>query len=129
MDATVQWFVSLMSPEEWKAVAWLLMVVLAGTHTLKILWRNCLPIKGGSGPQMALVASTLSMVTAYFIWPAGSVHWALAGIVGGPASNIAFKLGFAILKRFAPDMAATVNLDRRRTEGPLPPQGTPERRQ
>ena len=60
------------------------------------------------------------MVLAYFIWPAGSGGWIVAGIVGGPAANLTFKLGFGLLKRYMPDLAATVNLDRRKVWG-LPP--------
>lgn len=127
MDATLQWFLNLLTTAEWRAILWLLMVTLAGTHTIKVAWRNVLPFSGGGGGQVALVAAGCSMVAAYFIWPAGSVHWAVAGIVGGPASNIAFKLGFALLKRFTPDLAATINLDRRTVLG-LPPTDTPERR-
>ena len=119
MDATLQWFLNLLTTAEWRAILWLLMVTLAGTHTIKVAWRN-LPFSGGGGGQVALVAAGCSMVAAYFVWPVGSVPWWLAGIVGGPASNIAFKLGFALLKRFTPDLAATVNLDRRKVWG-LPP--------
>ena len=119
MDATVQWLLSLLTTAEWRAILWLLMVTLAGTHTLKLTLRNWLS-KGGGHGQVALMAAGVSMVAAYFVWPAGSVPWWIAGIVGGPASNIAFKAGFALLKRFTPDLAATVNLDRRKVCG-LPP--------
>ena len=120
MDATIQWFLNLLSPAEWRAILWLLLVTMAAVHIIKVTWRNYLPLVGGSGEHMVAVAVGVSLVAAYFVWPAGSVHWAVAGIVGGPASNIAFKLGFALLKRFLPDLAATVNMDRRRVWG-LPP--------
>ena len=120
IDPLIQWVLNLLTTAEWRATLWLLMVTLAATHTIKVIWRNVLPISGGGGGQVVLVAAGCSMAAAYFIWPAGSVHWAVAGIVGGPASNIAFKLGFALLKRFTPDLAATVNLDRRKVGG-LPP--------
>src|SRR3990167_6509226 len=120
MDETLKWFLSLFTPAEWRAVLWLLLVTMAAVQTIKVTWRNFLPISGGSGDHLAIVAVAVSLVAAYFIWPAGSVHWAVAGIVGGPASNVAFKLGFAVLKRFVPDLAATVNMDRRKVWG-LPP--------
>ena len=120
------WFLALLTTAEWRATLWLWMITLAGTHIIKVTWRNILPISGGGGGQVALVAAGCSMVAAYFVWPAGSVPWWLAGIVGGPASNIAFKIGFALLKRFIPDLAVTVNFDRRKIIG-LPP-GILERR-
>ena len=120
MDATIQWFLNLLSPAEWRAILWLLLVTMAAVHTIKITWRNYLPLGGGGGGHIAAIAAAASLVAAYFVWPAGGVHWAIAGIVGGPASNVAFKRGFALLKRFVPDLAATVNMDRRKVWG-LPP--------
>ena len=126
MDELAKWFLGLFTTAEWRAFIWLILATLAAVQTLKLVWRYS-PITGGGHGHVAILAAVSSMVLAYFIWPAGSGSWIVAGIVGGPASNLTFKLGFGLLKRYMPDLAATVNLDRREVWG-LPPQGTPERR-
>ena len=126
MDELAKWFLGLFTTAEWRAFIWLILATLAAVQTLKLVWRYS-PITGCGHGHVAILAAVSSMVLAYFIWPAGSGSWIVAGIVGGPASNLTFKLGFGLLKRYMPDLAATVNLDRREVWG-LPPQGTPERR-
>ena len=113
------WFLDLFSISEWRAFIWLILATLGATHSIKLAWRH-LPLAGGGHGHVALLAAVSSMVLAYFIWPAGSGSWIVAGIVGGPAANLTFKLGFGLLKRYMPDLAATVNLDRRKVWG-LPP--------
>jgi|SRR3990167_1236056 len=122
----LQWFMALFTDAEWRAMAWLLLVTLAATHTLKIVWRRS-PVPGGGGQQVALIAVILSVAFSYFLWPANGVPWWIAGIVGGPASNIAFMAGFALIKKLAPDIAATLNGDRRKLWG-LPPKDRKPRR-
>ena len=123
----VIWFLGLFTIDEWRAFIWLIIATLAATHTVKVIWRR-LPIAGGGHGHVALLAAVSSMVLAYFIWPKESGMWWIAGIVCGPASNLTFKLGFGLLKRYMPDLAATVNLDRRKDTMPIPPTGSPERR-
>ena len=126
MDTLTPWFLGLFSANEWRSFIWLILATLGATHTIKLAWRH-LPLAGGGHGHVALLAAVSSMVLAYFIWPAGSGSWIVAGIVGGPAANLTFKLGFGLLKRYMPDLAATVNLDRRKVWG-LPPKGMLERR-
>jgi len=127
IDPILQWFMNLFSLAEWRAMAWLLLATLTATHTLKIIWRRS-PVPGGGGRQVALIAAILSVAFSYFLWPPDGIPWWIAGIVGGPTSNLAFMAGFALIKKYAPDIAATMNWDRRKTYG-LPPSGIPERRQ
>ena len=127
MDELAKWFLGLFTTAEWRAFIWLILATLAAVQTLKLVWRYS-PITGGGHGHVAILAAVSSMVLAYFIWPAGSGSWIVAGIVGGPASNLTFKLGFGLLKRYMPDLAATVNLDRRKDMMPIPPVGSPERR-
>lgn len=124
MDITQQ-VISLFTPQEWRAMLWLLVATLAATHTLKIAWRLS-PWSGGGHWHVALVSAIVGFVLAYFLWPSG--QWWVAGIIAGPASNVAFKLAFAVLKRYLPEFAAGLNADRRTTDMPIPPTGTPERR-
>lgn len=56
MDPIIQWFLGLFTTAEWRAMFWLLIVTLAGTHTVKVIWR-ALPIQGGGHGQMMLVAA------------------------------------------------------------------------
>lgn len=120
MDALTQFFLGLFPAMEWRAFIWLILATLAFTHTAKIAWRYS-PLKGGGHGQIALISAVAGFCLAYFIWPStGSGPFWVAGLVAGPASNIAFKVGFALLRRFMPDLAATVNLDRRKLWG-LPP--------
>lgn len=127
MDALTSWFLNLFSTQEWRAFIWLILATLGATHSLKLAWRH-LPLAGGGHGHVAILAAVSSMVLAYFIWPTGSGAWWIAGLICGPASNLTFKLGFGMLKRYMPDLAATVNLDRRKDMMPIPPVGSPERR-
>lgn len=127
MDALTQWFLGLFTQAEYRAFIWLILATMGATHAIKVIWRYS-PLKGGGHGQIALISAVAGFCLAYFIWPPiGSGPFWIAGLVAGRASNIAFKMGFALLKRYMPDLAATVNLDRREVWG-LPPQGTPERR-
>lgn len=126
IDPLLQWFLNLLTIAEWRAIVWLLMGTIAGTHTLKIVWRLS-PFPGGGHGHVYLVSAAIAMAYAFAIWPDGSVPWWAAGTVAGPASNVAFKVLFALLKKYAPDAAAAMNADRRKVWG-LPPSGTPEQR-
>lgn len=127
VDPVLQWFVNLFTAAEWRAMAWLILATLAATHTVKVVWRRS-PVPGGDNWQIEILSGVLAIALAYFLWPADSVQWWIAGIVGGATSTLFFKAGFAVLKRTAPDIAAALNLERRRTMGGLPRKGAPERR-
>lgn len=127
VDPILQWFMGLFTAAEWRAMAWLLIATLAATHTAKIAWRRS-PVPGGYGWQIEILSGGLSIALAYFLWPADSVPFWIAGMVGGAAATLAFKAGFAVLKRHAPDIAAVLNAERREVVGGLPPEGVPERR-
>src|SRR3990167_1910259 len=84
MDETLQWFLSLLSPDEWRAILWLVLATFVFTHFAKIGWR-LLPIKGGGNHHaIHLLSGVIGMVVAIPLWPAGSVPWWVAGpVVGG----------------------------------------------
>ena len=127
MDAITSWFIGLFSQNEWRAFIWLILATMAATHTIKVSWRLS-PFKGGGHGQIYLISAVAALWLAYFIWPSNGIGlWWIAGLMASPAANLAFKLGFGILKRYMPDLAATVNLDRRKVWG-LPPEGRGPRR-
>ena len=113
-----QWVVGLFTTQEWKSLILLLLVTMALTQIVKVGWR-ILPIPADRltymNSIMYLIACVFSFVCAPFIWPPG-LSWWIPGIIGGPASAVAFKVGFSILKKCAPDIAAGFNADRRSNE-------------
>lgn len=129
VDPIIQWFLNLFPAMEWRAFIWIIIATLAATHTIKIVWRRWIPMAGGGHGHISIVSAIASIVLSFFLWPSGSGPWWIAGIICGPASNIAFKIGFALLKKFVPDVAMAINMDRRKDSMPIPPEGTPDRRQ
>ena len=113
-----QWLVGLFTTQEWKSLILLLLVTIALTQLVKVGWR-LLPIPADRltymDSIMYLITCVISFVCAPFIWPPG-LSWWIPGIIGGPASAVAFKIGFSILKKCNPDIAASFNADRRRNE-------------
>ncbi len=114
----VQWFAGLFTPGEWKAFVLLLAVTMAVTQIVKVGWR-VLPIPADRltyrHSLLYLITCAVSFIGAPFIWPTGFSWW-IPGVIGGPASALVFKIGFSLLRKFAPDMAASINADRRRVD-------------
>ena len=110
-----QWFFGLFTTAEWKALILLLFVTMAMTQIVKVGWR-ILPIPADrltyQSSIIYLITCVISFICAFFIWPPG-LSWWIPGVIGGPASALAFKVGFSILRKYAPDIAAGFNADRR----------------
>lgn len=118
LSPVVLWFVGLFSPAEWKAFILLICVTIAGTHTIKVVWRRS-HLRGGSHTDVYLISALLGAVSAYFLWPAGFSWWVPA-ILAGPASALAFKAAFFLIKKLSPGLATTLNLDRRKRDAGPP---------
>lgn len=127
IDPYIQQLINLLSPAEWKALLMLLAFTIAATHTVKVAWRLS-PVRGGGNKQVYLLAAVISFVASYFIWPRGSVPWWAMGTVGGPASNLTFLVGFALLGKFCPVCATALNFDRRIVNNGPPPDVGQDRR-
>lgn len=114
----VTWFAAIFTPAEWKSFVLLIAVTMAVTQIVKVGWR-ILPIPADRltyrHSLIYLIACATSLVGAPFIWPPG-FNWWIPGVIGGPASALTFKLWFALLRKFAPDIAASFNADRRRLD-------------
>jgi len=125
----LSWFVGLFTPAEWKAFVLLLAVTIAATQIVKVGWR-ILPIPADRltyrHSVLYLVTCLVAIVIAVAIWPPG-FNWWVPGIIAGPTSAVVFKTGFAVLRKFAPEVAASFNADRRRDDRG-PPGGFPRRR-
>lgn len=119
--------INLFSGAEWKAMAWVVGGTLGGTHVIKKLWRAS-PIPGGGNRQIEALSAIVSFTVAFKVWPQDSAPWWIGAIVGAGISAGLFKAAFTLLKHYKPDLAATVNLDRRKTVNGLPPEGRSERR-
>ena len=128
IDPFIERLIGLFSPAEWKALIWLMVITLAATHTIKVAWRLS-PIRGASNGAVYLIAAVVGFVSAYFIWPSQSVPWFIAGVTAGPASNVAFKIAFALLEKFLPGVSSAVNFDRRKADSGAPPDGIPRRKE
>jgi len=121
----VVWFVSLFTAAEWRAFVLLIGVTLAATHTIKIAWRLS-PYRGSTHGQVYLASAFVGFMSAPFIWPPGFSWW-IPAVMAGPAAALTFKVAFYFLKKFAPDAANIVNVERRlREQGP--PGGFPRRK-
>lgn len=114
----VQWFAALFTPAEWKAFVLLIAVTMAVTQIVKVGWR-VLPIPADRLTYRHSILYLLTCATAFIaaalIWPPGFSWW-IPGVIGGPASALTFKVGFALLRKFAPEVAASINADRRRDD-------------
>ncbi len=125
----LSWFVGLFAPAEWKAFVLLLAVTIAGTQIIKVCWRF-LPIPADRltyrHSVLYLLTCLMGLGLAAAIWPPGYSWW-IPGILAGPASAVVFKIGFAVLRKFAPSVAASFNADRRRDDRG-PPGGFPRRK-
>lgn len=112
------WVIALFTPAEWKAFVLLICVTMAVTQIVKAGWR-ILPIPADQLTYklsvLYLITCAVSFISAAYIWPPG-VSWWIPGVIGGPASALTFKLGFSVIRKFAPDMAAGFNADRRRQD-------------
>lgn len=126
IDPMIEKVINLFTPDEWRAVIWLLVCTVAATHTLKIVWRF-VPIKGGGNGQVQVIAIVAGFASAFLMWPEHTVPWYAAGVIAGPASSVAFKIAFGVLTKYFPTIAAAVNADRRKLELGPPP-ATDERR-
>ena len=115
-DPAAQWLFGLFTTQEWKSLILILFVTMALTQIVKVGWR-ILPIPADrltyQNSILYLITSVISFTSAFFIWPPG-LSWWIPGVIMGPASALAFKVGFFILKKYAPDIAAGFNADRRR---------------
>lgn len=121
------WLLSLITPAEQAAVLWLMLTIYAGTELAKRAWRL---FTKQYGSRVAWVAAFLvSFAAAGELWPAASVvPWWIAGLIGGPISNVLYKLTVALLDRLHPGIARIFTGERRRRDG-LPPPGGIDRRQ
>lgn len=116
LSPLVLWFAGLFTPAEWKAFVLLIAVTIAVTQITKVFWR-VLPIPADrltyKHSILYLITCATSLLVAACLWPPGFSWW-IPGIVGGPAAAIVFKLGFSLVRRFSPEVAASFNADRRR---------------
>ncbi len=113
METTLNWFFNLLTTAEWSALLWLVGITLAATHSVKIGWRF-FKLPGCNHASVYIVSAAIAMIAAFIIWPDQSVPWYVAGIVAGPLANLVFKLAFALLHKFAPDVAITFNQSMRK---------------
>ena len=117
-DPAAQWLFGLFTTQEWKALILILLVTISITQLVKVGWR-LLPIPADRltymNSIMYLITSVISMSSAFFIWPPG-LSWWIPGVILGPASALVFKIGFSLFRKYAPDIAAGFNADRRRND-------------
>lgn len=122
----LNWIIGLITPAEWSAVLWLMLTIYAATEIAKRAWRL---FTKHYGSRIAWIAAALaSFAAAAELWPDASiVPWWLAGIIGGPISNVVYKLAVVVIDRTSPGLARVFTGERRRRDDPLP--GGIERRQ
>lgn len=115
------WLLSLINPAEQAAVLWLMLTIYAGTELVKRLVR--LTTRNYRSTVAWSAAAAVSIAAAAALWPrppASVVPWWIAGLVGGPVSNILYKLAVAVLDRIAPGLARLFTGERRRRDAPAP---------
>lgn len=132
-----RYFAALFTDGEWKALLVLVAATLAGTQTLKVVWRKLPWVSGGGSDAINLLSAGAGFVLARPIWvnlAHDQIPWYVVGVIAGPLAIGVFKLAFAILKWKAPELARVFNRDsrrpgdRRHTAG-VAPGGLPERRE
>ena len=112
IETAIQFATGLFTAAEYKAMAWLIIVTLTATHTIKYIW-SLFPKQRAPRRYLYLISIIVALVAAYFVWPVTEGQWWVAGIVAAPLANIAFMLVFAALRKIWPEGAAVFNFDRR----------------
>ena len=126
MELNPDVFLKLLSADELRAAAWTVAAVTAVTQSFKVVFRRA--VMDPDRRTLWIISMATSVAVAVMLWPpASSVHPVVAGVVIGPATNMAFWGAAAPLKRFAPALWAVLNFDRRRRR--RQPPGNIERRE
>lgn len=122
----INWIIGLITPAEWAAALWLMLLIYAATEISKRLWRL---FTKSYGSRVAWIAAAIvSFAGASELWPQASiVPWWMAGIIGGPISNAVYKITVWMIDRTSPGFARIFTGERRRRDEPPP--GGIERRQ
>lgn len=125
MELNPETLLKLLSTDEMLASAWTVLTVTMVVQTFKIVFKRT--IIDPNRRILWVLSLGTSMVAALYLWPESStVHPVIAGVVLGPATNMAFWGAAAPLKRFAPSLWAILNADRRRRRQ-TPPGGLERR--
>lgn len=121
----IGWLVGLLTPAEWQAVLWLMLLIYSLTELAKRLYRAA--TARYTRAEVWFGALVVGFAGAFFVWPEDSaVEWWIAGLCAGPMSSVLHRLAVGLLERISPELAAAVTGDRRRRD--LPPPGGIERR-
>lgn len=118
--------IGLFTAAEWKAMSFVTLSALCGTHVIKKLWRAS-PMPGGSDRQVEAIAVLVAFAVAFVVWPSDSAPWWIAAMIGAGAAMLIFKVGIAVLEAKLPKVARVVKMDRRRVWG-IPPKNRLSRR-
>ena len=129
IDSPMDYALSLFPPSELGKILLIALAVFAFTQVLKVIFRNSekLPTLGQTALRLVAVASAFPL--AYAIWPVR--EWLAVtpiALVAWGLSHVTAEYGMRALEEFFPRIYRVFNGDRRKPEGTLPPDGTPERR-
>lgn len=113
VPALAGWFAALFTNVEWRVLILLVATTLGLTQTIKVAWR-LLPIPGGGNRTwINLIAAVIGLTLSLLLWPGEFLVRMSVGFIIGPLAVLLFKIGFGLLKKYLPSVAARVNVDRR----------------
>lgn len=83
----LNFFVTLLTQKEWIALAWVLVVIYAGTESFKRSYAITIP-KVQRKKMLYFCAFLIGVLFAYLLWPqSGILPWYVPAMFAGPLAN------------------------------------------
>lgn len=100
---------SLLTGQEWVALAWVLIVIFASTESFKRIVITYMAKKNRK-QALYLCAFIAGLVASFLLWPEQkTIPWFIAGIVSGPLSNFLHYIVIAGIQWKFPKLAAIIS--------------------
>lgn len=115
MEIDFSWITGILSGDELKALAWLLLTILSVVqYAVKVPLRYAIGIEL-SLPAIIIITLAVSVVAALVLWPVSSaVPWYIAGVCGGPLANMLFWSAGSPIRSKLPWLWRMLQAERRR---------------
>lgn len=104
----VSFFVTLLTHKEWIALAWVLVVVYAGTESFKRSYALTLP-KVKRKKLLYFCAFLIGGLFSFLLWPeSGVLPWYVPAMFAGPLSNFLHWLVLSLIEWKFPKLAGII---------------------
>ena len=105
----VEFIQSLLTGQEWVALAWVLIVICASTESFKRIVIVYMAKKNRK-QALYLCAFIAGFATSFLLWPEQkTIPWFIAGVVSGPLSNFLHWAVISMIEWKYPRLAAIIS--------------------